>query len=256
MDAERRDDLKHNEFGDMLIKVKETLDRWATPVLVVVAVIVVGVVGVRLWRWQKALELERGWSTLSSLNRTTGEERESNPDALRSLAEKNIDPRLSAAARLRAASVLREKFMESGDEKLLDEIDAELKAVVDADGVTDQIKAGALYQQAILRESKHDFDGAKAIYQQLSQDPRYNGSPFKDLAATNISEIPDISTPVNFLPGNAPSASAPASSQAAGEMEDEPTATAPASAPAGDRTPPAPKENKPASQPASTPSHG
>lgn len=251
MDADQRQDLKQNEFGEFLIKAKETVDRWATPVLVVVAVVVIGVVGFRLWRWQKALELERGWATLSSLNRTTGEERESNPDALRALADKHIDPRLSAAARLRAAAALRDKFMESGDVKLLDEIETELRAVIDAADLSDHLKAIALYQQAVVHESRRDFDGAKSIYEKLAQEPRYGGSPFKDLAAQAISELPSISTPVNFLPGSPPPpASAPTSAEADTSAPAPATSSAPAASQGADRTPPAPPATKPAPQPA------
>lgn len=251
MDAERREELKHNALGDFLIKAKETVDRWATPVLIAVALVVVGIVGYRLWRWQKDLELERGWATLSSLNRSLGQERLSDPDALRALADKGIDQRLSAAARLRVAVVLRDKFMETGDAALLDQIDAELRAVADAPDVPDQIKASALYQQALVLETRRDFEGAKAAYQRLADGTRFAGSPYKDLAAQKISELPELATPVPFVPGIPPppaSASAPAESP---DAEDD--ARAPASAPASaptDRTPPA-APTAPASQPAS-----
>lgn len=243
MDAETKQQLKTNDLATQLVRLEHAIEKYWFPVVVVVLLGFGGFVLVRFYQAQQIATEEARWGALMAANTFDQSLGDAPLDVVRTMIAENSDANFLAQARMRLATGLIARGLEGGDMKRFDEAEQVLRAVADASGVATATQAAAIYQLASVYESKRDFEKAKAAYQQLATDAKFEGNPFKILATSQLDMVPKLGAPVVMTPGSPPPPPQP-------EMPptETPTSTPTASAPAA--TAPAAAAPTAASQPA------
>jgi predicted negative regulator of RcsB-dependent stress response len=248
MDAEERHELKTNELANLLVKLKDWSDKYLNTVLTVVALAALVWAGYRFWSWRQENAVHAAWAEVSRANIRDLTAGDAPLDQLRRVIADSPDPTVAAIARIRLAAGLVQRADEAGGEARLSEAATELRNVVSS-GVSDSLKAAALFKLASVCEGQRDLKAAREAYEQLVKTPVYDALPFKALAEDRLKTLDELATKVDLLPGSAPLPVPPSAASA-------PT-SAPASVPTTQLAPqpsPAPATTtQPASQPASKP---
>lgn len=226
MKADTRHQLKTNELGEALLKVRFWFEKnWRNVALVGGSALVL-IVAVNIWRWSHASAVDAAWARLFEIE-TTGE---ADPAAaiqrLRDLASSSGDPVISVIARYRAGCALLHHAGRdpANRPQLLEESIASLKLVFDDSAAPPTIAAAAGFALASAFENKRDFDAAKSAYDAIVKNNRFDGTPYQNLAAVRSTELDELRTiTVRFEPGR----------------------PSPAGAPSADANPPAPPNDSP-----------
>ena len=209
MDADKRHQLKTNELAEALTKLRDFGgDRQTRIWLAVLAVALIVIVGYRTWGRVQAGRLAHGWQTFAEVGPRVETDAAGAAEDLRSLISSAPNRAVAAAARLRLADALRriaESDPQQADAVLNESVEA-LAAVVDDDRVSPALVAAASYSLGTSYESLRDFDRAAEAYKLVSEDVRFAGSPFVDMAADRLASLDDLRVPVDFEPGLPPTA--------------------------------------------------
>ena len=238
MDADTRHQLRQNELAEVLARLRNFGDKRITGWLTAIVVVALGYAGYRFWQWRQDARLVQSYQALASVDATDASLGDAPLARLRELIADGSQPGLVAISRLQLAQGLEARGQGSGEtaKEKLDRAEAQYKVILDTVDAPDAIKAPAMYRLALLYETKRDFELARQTYAALSEDRRFVGSPFGDLALMRLELLEDLSTPVEFEPGVKPlaeipqpasqPASPPAISDAVGDALQTPAAPA------------------------------
>jgi len=254
MDADTRHQLKTNELVQLLSRI-DLSDRRLWYWIVGVGLVVVLYFGWKLRNWQARAALDLEWQSLRSLDTST-KHGDAPLEQLRRLISENSDPRVVAAARLRLGNALFERAGENTAESssYLDEAVRELAAVAESADVPPAMPAAALFKLGKVYETRREFDQARQVYERLRDDSRFEGVPFRELAADRLELLDKLAARIELQPGLAPlppPASKPASAPSASSPHAAPQPSLPTSAPASEyerREQPAATPSKPVEQ--------
>ncbi len=211
MRAERRQELKSNEFAEQIEQVKAyTREHRTTIAVVVVGAIVV--FGGATW-FSNNLETRRhdGWQEFQAIGRPLGVGAEppdvaSQIDNYTALAGKEIEPALTLAAWLAVGDVARDQMLnppitgttESRDWRRVSE-DAYQRVLSDFPDKTQAVGA-AMMALGALAEDSPDFDAARSWYTRVIEDPRFEGAPFGLQAEFRLEHLEEWAVPIAFAP--------------------------------------------------------
>jgi hypothetical protein len=215
MDADTRHQLKSNELADMLASLKDLKKpQYLYPGLVVL-VVAVAVAAWYGWRYSQRVAAEQDWqrldriiATLNSgdVNTVSGAQGE-----LRAMLDEKLPPSVLGYARVELARSRVEQGLAQPTERPgAFEDAAKLLEAVRSDPATPPMQqAEATFLLASTCESLRQLDRAKELYQSLTQEAQYAGSPYQSLAERRLSDIDKLAKPVAFVPGEMPVAPPP-----------------------------------------------
>lgn len=211
MDAERRHELKQNELAEALTRVRTYAnDPQAWYWIGGIALIVIVFLGYRVWTGIQARQRAAGWQELQQVEPLRTDNPAAAVDELRRLV-READASLAAMARLELAAALRQQAEENAEK--WDASNAEavevLQPVVNDSGVAPPIAAAALYSLGTSYENLRRFEQARAVYQRLTGEPAFEGSPFVPRAADRLETMDEVSVQVPFEPGVPPAPETP-----------------------------------------------
>lgn len=235
MDADTRHQLKQNEFADLLSRVKEVADRQLGYWIAGLAVIVALFVGYRFWASAQENARARAWQALFSIEET-GDAR---AERIRSLLADSPGASFSATAKLQLAAELQRLALAQSDRRdsLLNEAVSLLSSIEGGD-VAAGLAAAARFSRATALESLGQLDQARAAYESLQSEARFEASPFRTLAQQRLNSMDDAATRLQMVPGDPPPPPAPETQPADTGAAGEPGAAEPATD-AADSAPPA-----------------
>lgn len=216
MDADTRHQLKQNELAEALARLRDFSDRRTAAWLAVILVIALGYAGYKFWRWQQRVQVVESYQTLASAG--TGVVDASLGDAplaqLRQLIADNSQPGLVALSRLQLAQGLEARGQTAETASKLTEAETQYQAILDMPEAPKYIKAAAVFRLGMLYETRREFDRARETYTGLSEDARFAGSPFIELATQRLEQLDRLALPIDFEPGVRPLPAAPATQMA------------------------------------------
>lgn len=236
MDAEKRHQLKTNELAEALGKIRDFgSDPQTRYWLLGLVILVVAVVGYRWWAGRQQRQSISAWAALAQVGGGPERDVDAIGDELRALIADAPDALFAVNARVRLAILLcRQAEEDTGRSKeLLTQAVEVLRQVVDDPVAPPALVAAAAFSLGTSCESLRDFDGATAAYRRITDEPRFAGSPFTDLAARRLETLGELSVPVHFEPGMPPPEPEPeADVESDPEPELEPEEWLPATQPA------------------------
>lgn len=206
MDAETRHQLKTNELGEALAKLRSWNDPTTIRWLIGLVLVVAAVGGWKLWRSMSAASLDSAWGALFAIDPQDEEKGAGAIPELRAIVDGATDARLALAARIRLARALLNEALNDPTKRaaaVKEAIEA-VKPAAESDVLTPALRAAAMYLLATAYESGQQFDAAQALYRALSEDPRYAGLPFVDLAKKKLDDLDTVTVAVAFTPGLKP----------------------------------------------------
>jgi predicted negative regulator of RcsB-dependent stress response len=206
MDADTRHQLKTNELAEALSKLRSISDRQFWTGFALIAVIIAGWVGFRLWRTQQSESLSSAWTKLLTISTLSQNPSGDAVAELRQLAASNSDPALLAAVRLRLAQALIQQAgpnAASGDTNLQEAADL-LRQLSQDSSAPSPLAAAAMMALAGVQEQMRRFDEARATYTVLANDARFDGLPYRELAQNRAASLDSLKTQIVFAPGESP----------------------------------------------------
>lgn len=237
MDADTRHHLKQNELLEALRKMKTLGDARTRRTLLFVVLIVLAVASYYFWQSRRESSSAQGWQQLSTIV-LQGTADAAALDQLRGLIAEQTDPGLVAMARFRlAVGLIESATADTAEREAQLRESVELLSITgDAPDVSATVAAAAWFAQANAYESLREFENARASYGKLSEDARFEGQPHRDLAATRLESLEDITVQIQFAPGEKPPPpppllTAPPTTQPASTPADTPASTPAASNP-------------------------
>ncbi len=208
MDAETRHQLKQNELAEVLGKLRTLDDKRITYALIAIIAVLGLYAAFRLWSYSAQAAVSRSWQQLSEVRSRLGKE---TPDVsavtdLRKLIDNSPDVSLKGYARLLLAGELNRTALADTVRRndLLNDAAGQLKAVIDGASGAPALQAVAMFALASTHESQRKFDDAKALYQKLTTEAAYAGSPFKTLAEQRLTDFDKLSRSPAFVEGDPP----------------------------------------------------
>jgi hypothetical protein len=210
MDADTRRQLKTNELADALASLKDLKSPrflYAAGAVVVVAIAVLAWFG---WRYSQRLAAERDWDRLErvvlGLSETDANVAAGAQNELRAMLQEKLPPSVLGYARIELARSRVEQGFAQPSERpaAFGEAAKVLEQVRSDPESTPLLQAEATFLLASTYESMRQFEGAKELYQSLTQDTRYAGSPYKALADFRLADLDKLARPVAFVPGDPP----------------------------------------------------
>jgi len=210
MDADKRHQLKQNELAEAINRLRDVRDPRFLATLGVLAVVVVGLLGWKAWNYSQRLKLEQTSQRLSTLqealNSFDGARIARAQEELRELLSTARNADLVAAARLLLARSRYDQAMRMAAERPagFEEAAAQLEQINATPGVSPMLQAAATYLLANTYESLRRFDEARTLWQRLSRDAQYAGTPYRALAEGRLLTMDELSTAVAFRPGDPP----------------------------------------------------
>jgi predicted negative regulator of RcsB-dependent stress response len=222
MDADTRHQLKQNELAEALSKLGDLRDPKFLYTLIAVAVIGVGVLAWYGWRYTQRQALEQGWEQLGKVSASLSAD---DPAAvataqtdLRTMIKESSSRKVVSYARLELARSLVEAGLLRPAERptSFEEAVTVLTELRSDPEAPELISAPATFLLATAYESLRQFDKAKELYQSLSTEARYNGSPFQALAVERRADIDTLTARVAFTPGSPPAPTPPGAPTTAG----------------------------------------
>lgn len=216
MDAETRHQLKTNELGELLERLRDFNNPSVKYPLIVIGVLVVGWIG-----WSSFAYFQRHGVELNS-QKLAEIERQLDPNdpnyagavvQLQRLAQESSDAALFAASRIQLARVRYEEAMRMPAERLakLDEAKSLLLEVRGASRTPVSLDAAAAFALASVYESLSEggdraarLAEARKLYDELSTEARFAGSGFASLAKERLSTLDMLSAAIAFTPGISP----------------------------------------------------
>jgi predicted negative regulator of RcsB-dependent stress response len=216
MDADTRHQLKSNELADMLTSLKDLKKpQYLYPSLLVL-VILVAVGAWYGWRYSQRVAAEQDWQRLdrisAGLNSGDASALSGAQGELRAMLQEKLPPSVQGYARIELArSRVEQGLSQPAERPGAFEEAAKLLEEVRSDPTTAPMQqAEATFLLASTCESLRQLDRAKELYQSLTQDAKYVGSPYRALAEKRLSDIDTLAKPVAFVPGEAPAPTPPA----------------------------------------------
>jgi predicted negative regulator of RcsB-dependent stress response len=215
MDADTRHQLKSNELVEMLAGLKDLKKpQYLYPSIAVLAVLI-GIVAWYGWRYSQRVAAAQDWQRLERIVASLGT---GDPSAvsgaqseLRAMLQEKVQPGVRGYARIELARSRVEQGLAEPTERpeAFEEASRLLEEVLNDPAATDMQRAQATFLLASTCESLRQFDRAKELYQTLMQEPKYAGSPYRELAEKRLSNLDALSKPIAFTPGEAPPPPAP-----------------------------------------------
>lgn len=224
MDAETRHQLKTNELAEALEKLKDFNSPWVKYPLIAAAILLVAWVGWSSWKSAQSRALATACKQFDELSAQVGDPNDPNyPAALNALtafADSQTNPSVAGYARLRLARVHADRAMLNVAEraKSLDEAKALCAKVVDDPATPPPLRAAASFALASIHESLVVADDAnrdahlaeaRKLYDQITQEPKFSGSPYIALAKDRLSSLDQLKTRIAFVPGDSPTPPTP-----------------------------------------------
>ncbi len=204
MDADTRHQLKQNELAEFLGKIVDFSDKRTTGWIIAILAIALAYAGYKFWNWHQESQRIQAAQSLTQIPAGDASLGDAPLAQLRQLISENHGPGLVALAQLKLAGGLEARGKGAEGVAKLAEAETQYKNILNLSGAPDTLKAPALYRLGILYETKRDFAQAREMYETLTNEPRYVGSPFVTLATTRIEQLDDLAVPVVFVPGNKP----------------------------------------------------
>lgn len=206
MDAETRHQLKTNELGEALAKLRSWNDPTTIRWLIGLGLVVALVAGWKIWSSLSAASKDNAWAALFEVDPQDDADGAKAISELRAIVDSATDTRLAMAARIRLARALLNEGATEPTKRaaaVKEAIDV-LKPAAESDALTPALRAAAMYLLATTYESGQQFGEAKSLYRALSEDPRYAGLPFVELATKKLQDFDGVTVAVSFTPGMKP----------------------------------------------------
>lgn len=233
MDARTRHELKKNELAELLARLGRFATQRGRQVSMVILLVVVILVGYRVWGWNARRTQEQLWRELASAGPGASGGAAAQYDTLRRIAGEADDASIRQWAQLRLACGLLHEAADDGDDPTrVDEAVRVLEALVAPGAAIPQVAAAARYALGGAYEMQGRLEQAEQTYRSLADDEQLEGSPFRNLARSRAEDIGKLRTPVVFVPGARPAASQAASGPTTKPEPVEPVAPGAASGPA------------------------
>jgi predicted negative regulator of RcsB-dependent stress response len=210
MDAGTRHQLKTNELADMLASLKDLRKPQYLFPAIGILVILAGVAAFYGWRYNQRIAAEQDWQRL---DRAVAKMSSGDPSAvseaqadLQGMLQEKMPASVLGYARIELARSRVEQGLSQPSERpgAFEEAAKLLEEVRSNPALPPMQQAEATFLLASTRESMRQFDQAKELYQTLTQDAKYTGSPYRTLAEKRLSDIDALAKPIAFLPGEAP----------------------------------------------------
>ena len=210
MDADKRHELKQNDLAEALRGLADFSDKRNVAWLAAILAIAVIYAGYKYFSWQARLDQAMIAQRLSAISLQDESMGDKSLNDLRELLSRAKDPGTKSLIRMKLAQGLELAGKSPDGAPKLAEAEAEYTAIVNMPGIADATKAPALYRLGLLSETKRDFSKAREYFAKLSEDPRYLGSPFVELAKARLDTLDTLATPIVFEPGYKPLPPVPA----------------------------------------------
>ncbi|MGD8454539.1 MAG: hypothetical protein PVJ57_22220 [Phycisphaerae bacterium] len=233
MDADTRHQLKTNELGEALSKLRSFSSDRQTRLWLLVIVLVLAAWGAyRYWNYARVASVTQAWYDLEQINRkrAAGESAASTMAELKTLIDGTSNPAVRTTARIRLAATLHQQAEENPDEydEYIKQAVAALEPVLSDTEAPPALVAAAMFALATDHESLRQYDEAQTLYEKLRDDERFVGSPFYEAADMRLETLDELRQRVTFLPGSAPPPAPPP--PPASQPEQPPISVMPANA--------------------------
>ena len=199
MDAERRHELKQNDFAEAITKLREV--NWSDPRItywtVGIALVIVIFVGYRVMQYRAATQVSSAYQALGEVEVTNTALGDAPLDTLQRIIDDNPQPGVVGIATLRLALGKQER----------DDIEAaqrDYEKIIAMQGTPLAIQAAATYQLGKTYEEQRDFDGARQAYARLTEGSEFIGQPYVEMAKARLDTLSDLAVNVVFESGTRP----------------------------------------------------
>ncbi|MGE3181076.1 MAG: tetratricopeptide repeat protein [Phycisphaerae bacterium] len=212
MDAETRHALKQNDLAEALTHVKDyaadpSVRRWISAIVLLILVFV----AFRVWRWSARSSAEAEWAAFGNVMQFVRSEPEKAITGLQDLIESSSNHNLRAAAHLLYANVRTDQIFQEPAKATTyaEQAVSGLKAVINDRSVAKEYVVAAHYKLAGVYETLGKIDEARQQYEAITNDSRFAGSPYMELANEKLSSLDELARLPEFLPGTAPAPEPP-----------------------------------------------
>ncbi len=215
MDADTRHQLKQNELAEALGRLRDWDNPTTRYTLLGLIAIVLLVAGWKGWSYSRQHAQEQATAQLGEFEAVIGAGDEAQiaaiiPD-LREFIDTVSDPGLKTVARLWLARVRADQAVKDPNDReaaLQDARDA-YAAIVDSKNTPPVLEAAAQFGLATVSESLGDVDRARELYKDLTDNRRFAGSPYVDLASSRLENIDELRQEIALAEGTPPAGTEP-----------------------------------------------
>jgi len=196
MRAERRHELQTNTLAEYIAEAVQYIrDRWQWVVVAALAVAVLAAVSA-YWRYSANVRRQQGWTALLALMNTSSLEQPDYLNRLEQLARSYRDPALKAMAWAQLGARLLEEADNAelkGDSKAAEgyrrRAELAFQTTLKQSGWHRDAVAIARLGLAALYERRGDFDAAKAQYEAILTEDRFDQTPYQAQALEKVAEL-------------------------------------------------------------------
>ncbi len=219
MKADERHQLKQNELAEALGQLRDWNSPTTRYTLLVLALVAIAFGAWRVWAYHQRHTLEQGWQRLGSIEMAlAGKDEAAVAGAvsdLRALLQETTDPGLVGYARLRLARERIQEAFSKPDERqaAFGEAVQLLEQIVRGPNTPASLEAAASFALGSTYEClatvepasrPSELDKAAELYQRITQEPRFKGTPYPTLAADRLKTMAALKMAIGFTAGPAP----------------------------------------------------
>jgi uncharacterized protein (UPF0147 family) len=220
MKADERHQLKQNELAEALAQLRDWNSPTTRYTLLVLALVAIAFGAWRVWAYHQRHTLEQGWQRLGTIEMTlSGKDQAAAAGAaseLRALIQETSDPGLQGYARLRLARERVQEAFSKPEERQAAFAEAVqiLEQIIHGPNTPASLEAAASFALGSTHEClatvepasrQSQLDKAAELYQKITQEPRFKGTPYPTLAAERLKTMATLlKTAIAFTAGPAP----------------------------------------------------
>jgi hypothetical protein len=208
MDADTRHQLKSNELAEALGKLQNLRDPRILYSLVGLGVLIVLVAGVFIWRSATRSASEKAWRELDRVSAAlaTADPNTASTADIQAFITEHEGDSLAEFGRLRLARVRVDQAMLHPEQRPagFEEAAKLLESIRASAHTPTSLYAAATYMLASTYESLRRPQEAEKLYQQLTTEARFAGTPHRDLASNRLETMQYALAQVTFDPNEPP----------------------------------------------------
>jgi hypothetical protein len=221
MKADERHQLKQNELAEALGQLRDWNSPTTRYTILVLALVAIAFGAWRAWAYHQRHALEQGWQRLGNIEMAlAGKDQAAAAGAvsdLRALIQETSDPGLQGYARLRLARERVQEAFSKPEERqaAFGEAVQILEQIIRGPNTPASLEAAASFALGSTHEClatvepasrQSSLDKAAELYQRITQEPRFKGTPYPALAADRLKTMASLKTAIALTPGPAPGA--------------------------------------------------
>ncbi len=216
MDADTRHQLKTNELSELIERLRDFNNPYVKYPLTAIAAILVGWIGWSSYSYFSHRGVELAWQKLAEIEKQLDPNTPGYAGAVQQLsdfAKNTSQPTIRAATRLHLARIRFDEAVKMPAEReaklseakaLLTEVRSSSQTPIAMDAAAAFALASTYESLAELGDRATRLDEARKLYEELTTQPRFVGSPFLAMAKERLTTIDLLKPAIALTPGDAP----------------------------------------------------